>query len=729
MEDRLVYALCATSSMQDDKKREAKMKRVTKKIFVSIFICSLLLLKNLIATITFDNLTATFQAQNSSSQIYTTPPNSAVIFSGNFKNGFKIPAGTIITYNSAIPVSGALDLSGTLSLAADLHLDAGLSLLDNSLSGSGVPKIAGNGYAVHLGGNLTIPANNFLHIGTNTIIEGHGNTLTFGANAQLLVDDNVTLTLRNVIVDNTKNYAGNPAILLTSNRSKLALDNATLDLTGDFYFNRGQFFVSNDVIFTGTNAFIYRSPMPSFITSGGKLYFDKNTTFSVAPATFTSCAYSTASTVTANNFILMADPTSTLYLDGATFCTTPTGLRLTTGSVFFDNKVSMRSKASFDLASTNTSPAGFIHGVLTGNSPYAVNWSPDGRFIAVANYNSGSLQIFRFTGSGYPTLVGSTISVGAGPIWNFLWSPDGRFIAALITGNSTLQIYRFNGVNTPTLVGSVATASGPRGLTWSPDGSFLAIVCTGGANGPLQIFSFNGYGNPTQIGSNVSTIGTYLPCVAWSPDAKFLAIVNETAPYWLQIFSISGGIPSSAGSVPIPGSSRAPWVTWSPDGRFLAVACYDSGTLQIYRFYGSNDSTPSLVGSVSTGSNNPFTVVWSPDGRFLALVNYGSSNMQIYRFNGSSAPTQVGGNISTGAIAQALSWSPNGLFIAVVSSVSAGPLQIFGVNQIVDYSTQALSNSIVFGNSALGSSYDVTARGLAGAQMVVDGNVNYDCVS
>ena len=100
------------------------------------------------------------------------------------------------------------------------------------------------------------------------------------------------------------------------------------------------------------------------------------------------------------------------------------------------------------------------------------------------------------------------------------------------------------------------------------------------------------------------------------------------------------------------------------------------------------------------------------------------------RFDGSSAPTQVGSNITTGIGPFWLSWSPDGRFIAVACSTSpVGTLQIFGVNQIVDYSVQALSNSIVFGNSALGSSYDLSVRSLAGAQMVVDGNVNYDCVS
>ena len=91
-------------------------------------------------------------------------------------------------------------------------------------------------------------------------------------------------------------------------------------------------FVNNDVKFTGTSAFVYRSPMASFITSGAHLFFDNSTTFSVAPATFTDCPYSIKSTYTANNFIRMADQTSQIIFDGCSFFTTMTGCRFGTGS-------------------------------------------------------------------------------------------------------------------------------------------------------------------------------------------------------------------------------------------------------------------------------------------------------------------------------------------------------------------------------------------------------------
>jgi DNA-binding beta-propeller fold protein YncE len=346
-------------------------------------------------------------------------------------------------------------------------------------------------------------------------------------------------------------------------------------------------FIHNDVAITGTSALVYRSCQPSFITSGAHLYFDVGTTFSVAPATFTDCPYTFRSTYTASNFIRMADATSAIIFNGSSFFTTTTGLRLTTGTVLFDNRVSLQSKASSDLASTYTSPVKYIGGTGTGMWPVSVSWSPDGRFIAVANWNSNSLQIFSFSGSGNPISIGTA-----------------------------------------------STGTNPRVLSWSPDGRFIAVVNQN--SNTLQIFSFTGSGNPIQV-----TTGT----------------------------------------------------------------------------------------GVSTGSQ-PYSSSWSPDGRFIAVVNYGSYSLQIFRFTGSGSPIQVttGTGVATGNYPSSVSWSPDGRFIAVVNYGSYS-LQIFSVNYIVSQTPQALTNSIVFGNSALGSSYDATVDFLSGSNVILNGQLNVDNVN
>ena len=415
--------------------------------------------------------------------------------------------------------------------------------------------------------------------------------------------------------------------------------------------------------------------------------------------------------------------------------TTFTGLRLTTGTVLFDNMVTMKSNSSFDLASSSTSPAAFIHGVVVGTQPTAVSWSPDGRFLAVVSQSSNFLQIFRFYGSGYPIQVGGNVT-GLNVPRAVTWSPDGRFIAfvneGVTTGVNVVSVYSFNGVSTPTLVGNASSAvsgNGPYWVSWSPDGRYLATVYYNTTK--LEIFSFTGSGSLPSVGS--TTTGSHPQSVAWSPDGKFLAVVNNGSAT-MQIFSVAGGVPSSSPVGSVSTNVQPFGVVWSPDGRFIAVICNSStGAMQIFRFYGINISSgqanPSQVGSNITISGSGFTCVsWSPDGRFLAATANTSSFLQIYKFNGYSTPTQVGSNISTGAGPNWVTWSPDGRYIAVADQ-SGNTMQIFGVNYIVDRSTQALSNSIVFGNSALGSSYDLNVGVLAGANVNISGLVNYDSVS
>ncbi len=57
-----------------------------------------------------------------------------------------------------------------------------------------------------------------------------------------------------------------------------------------------------------------------------------------------------------------------------------------------------------------------------------------------------------------------------------------------------------------------------------------------------------------------------------------------------------------------------------------------------------------------------------------------------------------------------------------------GEMEVYTLQYGPETQTQAISNSIVFGNQNLGSDYDVTVKLLAGSNVMVDGLVNYDCV-
>ena len=84
-------------------------------------------------------------------------------------------------------------------------------MLDNGFTFSPTGgSIYGYDRALILNGNLNIPASSVFHIGGRIIIDGNGNTLNIGNSSKFLIDTNATLTLRNIVVKNTRNQPGNP---------------------------------------------------------------------------------------------------------------------------------------------------------------------------------------------------------------------------------------------------------------------------------------------------------------------------------------------------------------------------------------------------------------------------------------------------------------------------------------------------------------------------------------
>lgn len=270
--------------------------------------------------------------------------NSATGFV-RLNNGFTILAGATATLDTFITVSGGIDLrdTGILRLASDLFLDSNITLSNGG-------KIFGKNHAIVLSGDLQIPANKILEITDDTIIEGKGNSIYFDNHAQIVIDTNITLTLKNIFLKNQVNPTASPAISLDSQDSKLTLDNVVMAFNDDFVFNQGQIFIHNDVTFTGTSGFVYQSTQPSFITSGACLLFDNGTTFSYTPASGSK------------DLIMLQDNTSQIYFNNCSLITTDTGFRLTKGQLYFENQVYIETN------SPRLNPQALSNGFVWGNS-------------------------------------------------------------------------------------------------------------------------------------------------------------------------------------------------------------------------------------------------------------------------------------------------------------------------------------------------------------------------
>jgi len=658
-----------------------------------------------------------------------------------FNRGFTVKPDARVSLDVPIPILGPLDLrnTGTVRLISDLIFDASVTL-------TGGGRIDGNNHKITLNGDFTIPASKTLHINGNTIIDGKGFSLICSSSSQIFVDTAITLTLCNMTITNKPYSPMFPPIRCGAQTSKLALSNVVLRPTGDFWFPQGQLFVHNDVIFTGTSAFIYMSPMPSFVTAGSCLYFDQGTTFSVVPSTFTE-----NNTYTSNKFIQFADATASLYCNGCSLCTTPTGCRFTNGNILFDNNIICKSDTTITM--TSISLRSTIAWGGASASVGGVKWSPDGKFLAVGGNQPTSgneVAVYSFNGTTF-TLV-SQISVG-GVSSNAItvdWSPDGRYLAIGCYYPTTyqLQVYSFYGYSLSASPVAQANytdygidACVVRSVNWSPDGNYLAVSGYISSSGyQVRVYKFNG---SSLIQAAQHAYGSEVMSVHWSPDGNYLALGGRVPSNnsELQVCSFNGSSLTLVAHLDygVAGTAKVWSVNWSPDGRFLAIGGSgpsDGNQVKIYRFYRGLALVLVTQMAYGNASSIVYSATWSPCGCYLALGGSGPTSgyeVQVYGFNGSALSASPVGQVNYGIDATAfvygMHWRPDGNFLALggyTSTVGHYQCEAYRCDFVRSTVPQAYSKGIVFGDSRYGVSSDAMVTLMASARVDLTGKMSYD---
>ncbi|MBX9831120.1 WD40 repeat domain-containing protein [Candidatus Babeliales bacterium] len=647
----------------------------------------------------------------------TTTINKIILY----KAGFEVDAGKTLTLMTPLPVSGniALKSTGKLVLAGDLYLNSNAYITSGGYLG-------GNNFSLVMSDSLVLSTLTTLQITSSLIIDGNGGTIVFGPHAQILLESNVSLTLKNVNIQTTRNALAIPIIRCYDQKGHVTFDNVNIALTDDFAWRTGRMFFYNDVRFTGTSKFIYQSWMQSYVMPQSLLTFDPGTTLYYYPSS------------TDKTLLQLTDKSSGIYFKGSgtTLQTTHTGMRLTKGRLWMDNKVTLSTQAATTLD--------VVTQIITqdyGTFVESVDFSPDDRFIAVSGNSPPSgneLQIFRFTGTSVSLVDSADVALAGATSFNAKWSPDGRFLA--VTGSTEFYLYSFNGT-TLTQISSltIATSTIPRAI-WSPDGKYIAVNANIPISGnEVQIYRFNGPTAPTLVtGADIGTAN--LSGSSWHPTGNYLAIGTTGAVSGgneLRLYSFNGSTLSLATSIDFGGaSSFIGAVVFNPAGNFLAVGGLlptSTFELQIYSFYGgsltlidSKDYSTSATGEVRE-------IAWDPSGNYIAIVGREPINgdeIQFYKFDGSALTLVTSSNYGTAAIGVA--WSHDGKYVAIGGNVPDSghdEFEIYSTTFRFDTSTQALTNGLVFGNSALGSTSDVDVFFLAGARVQLDGKLFYNNVS
>jgi 6-phosphogluconolactonase len=251
------------------------------------------------------------------------------------------------------------------------------------------------------------------------------------------------------------------------------------------------------------------------------------------------------------------------------------------------------------------------------------NFSPDGRFGAIANYSTlpegtppdRGTAVYRVGKDGLSPVTGEAVHPGHGPdpgrqershAHCALWSPDGRYLFVADLGLDGVMTYAFDdGAISFKRKAEVPAGSGPRHLAFHPNGRYFYAV--------------------NELSSTLSSF-------SYEPADGVLSLLHTESNL------PEGGHPGNFGSA----------LKLTPDGKFLYAG--NRGHNSVARFGIGPDGIARLLGTTSTQGNWPRDFDIDRSGRILAVGNQQSHDIRLFRIGPDGDLTPFGEPIPSGGV-------------------------------------------------------------------------------
>jgi 6-phosphogluconolactonase len=252
-----------------------------------------------------------------------------------------------------------------------------------------------------------------------------------------------------------------------------------------------------------------------------------------------------------------------------------------------------------------------------GKAPAHLSLDKTGRYVLVANYNSGNVAVFPIAPDGtlaphsaFEQQSGSSVNPlrQAGPhAHSIVTSNDNRFALSADLGTDQVLVYRFDdrkgtlSPNNPPFA-KVKPGSGPRHIAFAPSGKFVYLASEMAAT--ITIFSYD---------AQSGTLTT-----------------RQTVPTLPADFK---------------GENREAEVVIDSTGRFLYVSNRGADTISVYAIHAA-DGSLSFLQRVPSGGKIPRHFAIDPTGNWLFAANHQSNNIQLFRVDRATGRLTAASQIS-----------------------------------------------------------------------------------